>query len=109
MKALESKDKQVIWHDRRKEITAQSLDIDNAFGFIVNIPSDYTFAFIRLPISSRHWIAIRKLSDNNFYLLDSKLEKEKKIGDEEELVTYLNNEMTSNDKELFIVIPRKAE
>lgn len=96
---------QLEWFDKRKDITSDLLETQwkDAFGFILNIPSDYTFAFVTLPIKSRHWTSIKKMSDQKFYFLDSKLDKPKCIGSDEQLVKYLRDEMQSNDKELFIV------
>ncbi|KAL7024121.1 hypothetical protein ACKWTF_012908 [Chironomus riparius] len=103
IKALESKDLTVIWYDKRREITKESIQIDESYGYIMNLPTDYTFGFITIPlIKSRHWISLRKVNDK-YYNLDSKLDKPKLIGDEEEFVSYLKSEMTSNNKELFII------
>jgi len=103
MKALESIDMTVIWYDKRREITKESIQIEEAYGYIMNLPTDYTFGFITLPlIKSRHWISLRKVNDK-YYNLDSKLDKPKIIGDSEEFVAYLKSEMTSNNKELFII------
>ncbi|KAG5671501.1 hypothetical protein PVAND_001695 [Polypedilum vanderplanki] len=108
MKALESQEKELIWYDKRREITAESIEINNnsLFGYILNAPSDYTFGFISIPIKSRHWITFRKGNDDNFYNLDSKLDRPKLIGSSEDFIIYLKNEMITNDKELFIVISK---
>lgn len=107
IKALESKNKELIWYDKRREITDESIEINRAFGYIMNAPSDYTFfGFLTLPIKSRHWIALKKGPDQNFYNLDSKLDKPRLIGSAEDFIAYLKSEMTSNDKELFIVIDK---
>lgn len=107
MKALEMKNYDLIWYDKRRELTEQSLELSKAFGFIMNFPSDYTLGFISLPlIRSRHWVAIRKIN-GDYYNLDSKLSKPKLIGTtDEDFLTYLKTEMSSNDKELFIVVPK---
>lgn len=106
MVALESKSMELTWFDRRKEITSNSLELDRVFGFILNIPSDYTFAFVTLPVKSRHWICIKKMQDGKYYNLDSKLNSPKCIGDEENFIKYLQDQMKSNDKELFLVFPK---
>lgn len=108
MVALETKSMSLVWFDKRKEITSSSLELTRAFGFILNIPSDFTFGFVTLPISSRHWICIRKMPDNNFYNLDSKIDWPKCIGTENDFVKYLQDEMKSKDKELFIVFPKDS-
>lgn len=109
MAALQSKQMNLEWFDKRKEISLSNLDTSKTFGYILNIPSDYTFGFITLPISSRHWICVKKLKDDKFYNLDSKLEKPKCLGSEEDFVKYLQNEMKSNDKELFLVYHQERE
>jgi josephin len=107
MKALESQNKELIWFDKRRDITNETIEIDRAFGYIMNIPSDYTFGFVTLPIKNRHWLALRKGgSEGNYFNLDSKLDKPRLIGNAESFVTYLKNEMTSKDKELFIVVDK---
>lgn len=106
MQALASQNCDLIWYDKRKEITSDSLDIDCAFGFILNIISNYSIGFVTIPIKNRHWLSLRKLSDGNFYNLDSKLDKPLLIGDNEDFLDYIKKEMTSNDKELFIVVEK---
>lgn len=107
MVALATQSMQLVWFDKRKEITSTALELTRAFGYILNIPSDYSFGFVTLPIKSRHWVCIRKLQEN-FYNLDSKLDAPRCIGDETDFVNYLKNEMKSNDKELFIVFPKDS-
>lgn len=106
MVALETKSKALVWFDKRKEINSESLEVSRAFGFILNIPTDYSFGFVTLPIKSRHWICIKKMADDKFYNLDSKYDKPKNIGTEDDFVKYLQDEMKSNDKELFIVFQK---
>jgi josephin len=108
MVALETRSMQLVWFDKRKEITASALELTRAFGFILNIPSDYTFGFVTLPIKSRHWICIKKMHDEKFYNLDSKLNAPRCIGNDDDFVRHLQNEMKSNDKELFLVFPKDS-
>ena len=108
MVALETKAMQLTWFDKRKDVTSESLELSRAFGFILNIPSDYTFGFVTLPIKSRHWIAIKKMKDSKYYNLDSKIAAPKCIGSQEEFLAYLTNEMKGNDKEIFIVFPKDS-
>lgn len=103
MMALETKSMQLVWFDKRKDITAESLELSTAYGFILNIPSDYTIGFLTLPIKSRHWICAKRMSDGKFYKLDSKLDKPLRVGSEEDFVKHLQQEMRGNDKELFLV------
>lgn len=107
MQALASKNYELTWFDKRKEITAESIEVERAFGFILNIISNYTLGFVTIPIKSRHWVSLRKLSDGNFYNLDSKLDRPKLIGSDQDFIEYIRKEMTSNDDmELFIVIDK---
>lgn len=108
MVALESKLMNLIWFDKRKEVTESSLELTRAFGFILNVPSDYTFGFVTLPIKSRHWISIKKIQDGNYYNLDSKIDRPKCIGAEAAFIKYLQDEMRSNNKELFLVFPKDS-
>lgn len=110
MAALQSRGMNLVWYDKRKEISPESLEISKTFGYILNIPtSTYTLGFVTLPIKSRHWICIRRLKDDKFYNLDSKLDRPKCIGNNEDLVKYLQIEMKSNDKEIFLVFPQLDE
>lgn len=108
MAALETKSMQLVWFDKRKEITVENLELSRVFGFILNIPSDYTFAFVTLPIKSRHWVCVKKMQDEKFYSLDSKIDKPKCVGGESDFIRYLKDEMKSNDKELFLVFPSES-
>lgn len=96
----------MTWYDKRREITKESVRIGECFGYIMNIPTDYTFGFLTLPlIKSRHWISLKQIKDS-YYNLDSKIDRPKLIGNEDEFVAFLKNEMTSNNKELFIVMEK---
>jgi len=108
MVALETKAMQLVWFDKRKEISSSSLELSRAFGFILNIPSYTTFGFVTLPIRSRHWLSCRKMPDDKFYNLDSKFDNPKCVGGDDDFITYLRNEMKSNDKELFLVFPKDS-
>lgn len=108
MMALETRNYQLVWFDKRKDITASSLEISCAYGVILNIPSDYSFGFVTLPIKSRHWICVKKMHDEQYYNLDSKLSKPKCVGGEDDYIKYLQDEMKSNDKELFLVLPKES-
>lgn len=44
-----------------------------------------------------------------YYDLDSKIEKAKLIGDERNLIEYLDAVLKSKEKELFIVISKEIE
>lgn len=100
MAALQNKGYQAIWFDKRKHPSC--LRLDKIFGFIMNIPNEYHFGYIRLPLQRRHWIAIRKIEDN-FYNLDSKLKEPLCIGQDEDLITYLHQKLNHKDNQLFVV------
>ncbi|XP_076251648.1 josephin-2-like [Rhynchophorus ferrugineus] len=100
MSALQSRGYDMIWFDKRKDPSC--LNLQNIVGFILNIPSDYKFSFITIPLRRRHWIAIRNLY-GIYYNLDSKLEAPKSIGRSGELEHFIRSELDSQDKELFVV------
>ncbi|XP_055836734.1 josephin-like protein [Episyrphus balteatus] len=102
MTALQEKGCEAAWFDKRKDPAC--INFDEVVGFILNIPADYKFGYVTLPIKKRHWIAVRKIDDGQYYNLDSKLESPHCIGDEESLLTYLKGQLESNDRELFIIV-----
>lgn len=109
IKVLETRNMGVTWFDKRKEVTKESINIDKSYGYILNIPTDYSIGFLTLPLlKNRHWLSLRKI-DGCFYNLDSKINKPKLIGDEDEFLAYLQSEMLSNNKELFIVTEKDEE
>lgn len=55
------------------------LCLDNIEGFILNVPHEYKFGFVLLPVKRRHWIALKKIN-GAFYNLDSKLDSPQLIG-----------------------------
>lgn len=57
MKAVQLKDYEAIWFDKRKPTS--TLNLHNIKGFIMNVPSDYKVAgLIGLPWETKHWYAI---------------------------------------------------
>lgn len=56
------------------------LNLECISGYILNVPSDYKFSFITLPLKRKHWIAIREIDAGHYYNLDSKLESPQHIG-----------------------------
>ncbi|KAK7590863.1 hypothetical protein V9T40_002476 [Parthenolecanium corni] len=99
---LQNKGYQTIWFDQRKN--PNCLQLSKIFGFIMNIPNDYHIGYIRLPLQRRHWIAIRKVG-NCYYNLDSKLKEPLAIGQEAELISYLQQKLSHKDNQLFVVVP----
>ncbi|CAO1421927.1 unnamed protein product [Diamesa serratosioi] len=108
IKALDAKNCELNWYDRRKELTPTTIKSDRALGYILNIPNDYSLGFFTLPLKRRHWICIRKLNEQ-FWNLDSKLNHPICIGNEQEVVIFLQQQINTNDKELFLVIPKEEE
>lgn len=84
------------------------IDTSNVLGFILNVPSDCKLGFVVLPFRRRHWIAVRKIH-SFFWNLDSKLNAPERIGDDIELLNYLNNLLKSNDVELLVVVSSEVE
>jgi josephin len=92
---------EVMWWDKRRKITIA--EVNSSFGFILNLPSQSKVGGVSLPFKTKHWLAIRKLGENIFYNLDSKLEAPQAIGDSQKLVEYLMNHLAEENCELFIV------
>ncbi|XP_063360076.1 josephin-2 [Cydia amplana] len=106
MAALQLKGCEAVWFDKRKD--PGCLDLSNICGFILNVPSDYKFGFVMLPLRRRHWIAIRQIQ-GNFYNLDSKLDAPQLIGRSSDLIAYLKQQMECKEKELFVVVSKEVE
>lgn len=77
MKALQSRQCEAIWFDKRKDPLC--LNLENIFGFIFNVPSEYKISFVTLPLRRRHWITVRQIN-GLYYNLDSKLDAPQLIG-----------------------------
>lgn len=56
-----------------------SINLSQSFGFIFNVPIDYTVGVITLPLKRRHWIAIKKIN-GKYWNLDSKLDVPQNLG-----------------------------
>lgn len=84
MNALLSKGCEAEWFDKRKDPGGIAVDDDNLLGFILNVPADYKFGFITLPLHHRrHWISLRKAGDGEekaYYSFDSKQKEPVKVG-----------------------------
>lgn len=106
MAALQKKNCEAIWFDKRKD--PNCLILNNIKGFILNLPIDSRFKFGFSPMKSRHWIAIREV-EGNYYNLDSKLDSPKLIGSDGEVVDYLREELKCQEKELFVVVSEEVE
>jgi len=109
MFALQNKDMQAVWFDKRKSLN--SIRPSAALGFILNVPSSSKMSNW-LPsaiVSLKHWIAIRKIGTDELYFnLDSHLPEPHYIGNEQDLLTYLGSELASDNRELLIVVDNKT-
>uniref|UniRef100_A0A1B6DIB6 Josephin-2 n=1 Tax=Clastoptera arizonana TaxID=38151 RepID=A0A1B6DIB6_9HEMI len=106
MFALQLKGYEAIWFDKRKDPIC--LRLENIYGFILNIPSDYKLGFVLLPLRKRHWVTIRQIS-GAWYNLDSKFEEPQLLGNDEEVKSYLRHELENTAKELFIIVSKEVE
>lgn len=105
MTALQLRNCEAVWFDKRKDPSC--IDLNAIVGFILNVPSDYKFAFVTLPLQKRHWIAIRRI-EGKYYNLDSKLREPECIGGETELITYLRAQLETNKRELFVIVEKTS-
>lgn len=106
MAALESKNHAAVWFDKRKDVDI--LDLDQIYGFVLNIPTDYEWGFIRIPLKRRHWTCVKAIQ-GLYYNLDSKLEYPELIGKDTEVSKYLKDQIGHKDKELFVVVSKEVE
>lgn len=106
MSALETQNHAAVWFDKRKGVDI--LDLDRVYGFILNIPTDYEWGFIRIPLKRRHWTCVRRIN-GHYYNLDSKLEFPELIGEEPEVVKYLKDQIGHKEKELFVVVSKEVD
>ncbi|XP_055918076.1 josephin-like protein [Eupeodes corollae] len=102
MTALQERGCEAAWFDKRKDPSC--INLEEVVGFILNIPADYKFGYVTLPIKKRHWIAVRKVNNGQYYNLDSKLDSPNCIGDQDSLLSFLRLQLESNDRELFIIV-----
>jgi len=103
MTALQGKQMEMIWFDKRKD-PATIANIENVFGFILNVPTDCKLGWLSLPIKRKHWFSIKRFGED-YYNLDSKFEQPLLLGKQAELLIYLREELSAADKQLFIIIP----
>ena len=76
---------------------------ENIMGFILNTPSAFHFGPLRLALHCKHWIALRRLK-GQYMNLDSKLPTPAVIGNEDQLVEFLHDELHDGKKELLLVV-----
>nr|XP_013802156.1 PREDICTED: josephin-2 isoform X1 [Apteryx mantelli mantelli] len=82
MAALQSLELAAVWWDKRRSL--ERLALGRIVGFILNVPSNVSLGFVSLPVSRKHWLAVRQLR-GTYYNLDSKLKAPARIGGEGEL------------------------
>ncbi|XP_023171714.1 josephin-like protein [Drosophila hydei] len=106
MTALQKRNCEAIWFDKRKDPSI--IDLDSIVGFILNIPSDYKFGIITLPLRRRHWIAVRRIG-NSYYNLDSKLRQPELLGNEADMLQFLREQLSDEiqQRELFLVLEQR--
>lgn len=115
--ALAKRGFEAIWFDKRKNL--QQLNMDNIFGFILNVPNKPSNGLLSIPLdyipvqaqvwsSQKHWIAIKKI-ESHYYDLDSKLDSPYRIGSESDLLQYLSPKNTLEQVEIFIIVPKHVE
>ena len=81
--------------------------MDSVFGFLINIPSPLKLFGFNLGlnlISSNHWYAVRRLSDEHYYNLDSKLPRPRRIGGREQLGEHLDAMLKGGQCELLLIV-----
>lgn len=106
MAALQEKGFETIWFDKRKDPSC--LNLPEIEGFILNIPTEYRFGFLRLPIHRKHWITIREVN-GLFYNLDSKLDRPELIGKDAEAVLFLREQIQSHEREIFVIVKKEVD
>ncbi|XP_038048299.1 josephin-2-like [Patiria miniata] len=105
MAALQHKDCEAVWWDKRRCLEALRLEV--LIGFIVNIPSPMQLGFVSVPLRRKHWIAVRQI-EGTYYNLDSKLSKPAKIGDSSKLRGFLEAELRRKGCELLLVVTKEV-
>lgn len=80
-----------------------SLQLENIFGFILNISTNFKLGFVSFPISRKHWIAVRQV-DGTYYNFDSKLDTPQLIGDGTKLFDYLAQQVLMDDRQILVVV-----
>nr|CAG4641328.1 EOG090X0HOM [Eulimnadia texana] len=100
--ALQTKDCEVQWWDRRKDPSL--ITLDNIIGIIVNVPSNPQFGVVSFPYKRKHWIAVKEIN-GQFYNLDSKLSRPAVLGNREELLKFLREKLENKNSEIFVVKP----
>jgi len=101
MAALQSRQYQAVWHDKRKKVS--TIDLARVSGMILNTMSSMQVGFVKLPIRRRHWVAVQAIS-GEYWNLDSKIKQPEKIGDHSTFKDYLKKILADKQTELFLVM-----
>jgi len=101
MAALQSRQYQAVWHDKRKKVS--TIDLARVSGMILNTMSTMQVGFVKLPIRRRHWVAVQAIS-GEYWNLDSKIKQPEKIGDHSTFKDYLKKILADKQTELFLVM-----
>lgn len=112
--ALAKKQYEVVWFDKRKHLS--TLNFDNIFGLILNVPDTHSNAIFAIPLSyippqaqiwssQKHWVAIRKIG-SYYYNLDSKLEAPMFIGCKDDLLKFLQYKIPMEKAEILLVVDK---
>ncbi|XP_071983422.1 josephin-2 [Engystomops pustulosus] len=106
MAALQTLDYAAVWWDKRRSL--ESLVLGEIFGFILNIPSPISLGFLSLPITRKHWIAVRQIN-GIYYNLDSKLKAPLRLGGPQELRSFLQGCIARGSCEILLVVTKDVE
>jgi josephin len=85
-----------------------AFNFKDCFGLLLNIPLERPF-FDRLPLvrsftkPGRHWLAIKSIDGKQYYNFDSKLSQPNLIGNQTDLIQYLNT-LDRAQSYMYIVI-----
>ncbi|XP_073420635.1 josephin-2 [Dendrobates tinctorius] len=106
MAALQTLDYAAVWWDKRRSLDI--LALNEIFGFILNIPSPISLGFLSLPITRKHWIAVRQIG-GVYYNLDSKLKSPLRLGGPRELRDFLQGCISRGSCEILLVVTKDVE
>lgn len=98
--ALEEKQKNVVWHDKRNGASSINLDgsEDTLMGIVLNIPVRRYGGLWK----GRHWVTMRKI-DGVWYNLDSDLVAPHAFKDAEEVEEYLDSVIDVGGEVLLVM------
>jgi josephin len=86
----------------------EKFDFKDSFGLLLNIPLERSF-LDRLPLIrsltklGRHWLTIKSIDEEQYFNFDSKFPEPKLIGNQNNLIEYLNS-LKRAETYIYIVI-----